>query len=302
MIGIHAYWSNPTLSGTFGHHVSGTKEDFFMYPFELLHFICSALQWKALNGPIHLYTDEVFYNYLKERNYHIFWDKIDTSMTKEFNKLRVDSRYNWTSFKTWLVGKLDTPFLVLDHDNMVYTKIPEQLYDCDVRFAHFETLDEEVYKDRDELEVEGFEFKDWDWEMAVANTCMMYFRSKKLAEEYSTTALDFLSKHKPTSDIAKEKQYLFADQRLLGMILEYNNANYGTFSNTIFDVRASEYFIISEEPLLDEVGFDHTWFYKHELARGDKDTLTQYVNRHREYIEQYQPKFVNLLKPLFDVN
>ena len=53
-------------------------------------------------------------------------------------------------------------------------------------------------------------------------------KNKKLSSEYSYRALDFLSKHKPTSTKAQRTQYLFADQRLLSMIAEAGDYNFGT--------------------------------------------------------------------------
>jgi hypothetical protein len=304
MIGVHAFWSKPVVTGTFGHHTEDEKSKFSMFPFELIHFICSALNYKQLNGPIHLYTDETFYNYLTERGYDVFWDKIDIDKAKEFELLRVDSRHSWTSFKTWLVGQLDTPFLVLDHDNMIYTKIPEILFDADLRFAHWETLDDSVYVSKEQLEINDFDFDtNWNWDLNVANTSIMYFNNKTLSSEYSYRALDFLSKHKPTTTKAQRTQYLFADQRLLSMIAEAGDYNFGTFSNSIFDVRKSQNIRITDFEDLDQVGFDHTWFFKHKLKDDYENNIEgevkPYIDRHEQIIKDSFPQYYDLLKPLY---
>ena len=306
MIGVHAFWSKPTITGTNGHHLNGTQK-FKMYNFEILHFLLSALQYRSLNGPIHLYTDPIFFEYLKENNYLHFWDKIDTSYYKKFKSLNIDSKSSWTSFKTWLVGQLETPFLILDHDNMVYTKIPESLFDIDVRFAHWETLDKSVYVPKDELEVENFLFDDaWNWNMNISNTCMLYFNNKKIASEYSKVALDFLSKHKPKSSIAMSNQYLFADQRLLGMLLDSSDYTYGTFSNSIYDIKTSQYYRITDFEVLDQVGFDHTWFHKHKLKddseKGESEDLKPYLDRHEQIVKDGYIKYYDSLKNLFYVD
>lgn len=297
MLGVHAFWSKPYLTGTYGHHLTG-GDKFHMYNFEILHFIVSALFYRKLNGPIHLYTDHIFYDYLKVNNFLHFWDNVDTQQYTKFEKLTIDSKTSWTSFKTWLVGQLKPPFLMMDHDNMVYTKIPQNLYDVDVRFAHWELLDTSVYVDKNELQVDGFKFDDkWDWNINVPNTCLLYFNNKQISKHYSTVALDFLSKHKPTTPKLQSTQYLFADQRLLGLLLNNSKYTYGTFSNFIHNIKTSSYERFTHYDLLDQVGFDHTWYFKHKLKQDVDnkvcDDIKPYLDRHEQiikdnFIEHYQ--------------
>ena len=303
MLGVHAYWSKPTLTGTHGHHLTGT-ENFHIYNFEILHFILSALFYKKLNGPIHLYTDSVFYEYLKSNNFLHFWDKVDTTYSTKFELLDIDSKTSWTSFKTWLIGELKPPFLVMDHDNMVYTKIPEELFEVGVRFAHWELLDKSVYVDKEDLQVDGFEFDDdWNWNLNVPNTCLLYFNNEQVCKQYSKVALDFLSKHKPTSPKLQSTQYLFADQRLLGMIVDSGKYNYGTFSNYIYNIQTSTNERYTEYKLLDQVGFDHTWYFKHKLKQdvdnNVPDDIKSYLDRHEQIVKDNFSEHYEQLKPFF---
>ena len=191
MKGIHAYWSKPTLTGTSGHHLD-KKEKFEMFSFEIVHFLLSALFYRKLNGPIHLYTDPVFFEYLKEKNLLSFWDKIDTKLYNKFKEYNVSSEKNWTGFKTWLLGELAAPFLLIDHDNIVYTKIPEELFDTPVRFAHMEKLNPYYYPSKEEMDVKNFEYDDdWRWDLDIANTCMLYFKFDDFKKEYATKAIEF---------------------------------------------------------------------------------------------------------------
>jgi len=171
---FHVFWSKPTLTGTVGHHLP-VHHTFIMYNFELIHFICSALMCKKLQGSIFLYTDETFYNYLKDRKLDVFWDHIDIDYSKEFELLNINPRNNWTSFKTWLFSKLDTPFLFIDHDNMLYNKIDTQLFNVDCRFAHYEEIDKNIYFERYEMDVDFKYDDDWNWSLDIPNTCLLYF-------------------------------------------------------------------------------------------------------------------------------
>ena len=305
MKGIHAYWSTPTLSGTFGHHTDKPNDEFSMLPFELVHFICSAQMYKSRVGEIHLYTDQTFYNYLEKHDLLDAWDSVDVEKSKEFSKLNIDPQRNWTSFKTWLVGQLETPFLMMDHDNMIYTPIPEELFEVDMRFGHWETRRGYEHLNKENLDIKGFKFDNsWDWNLDIANTCLLYFANKGFAEKYSKKAIEFLQNNVTTNTKKAETQYLFADQRLLGMMAKAEDIKYGAFSNKAYDMKLEQYIPVTKDPVIDKVGFDHTWFFKHKLKDdtvngippGDTH-LIDYLNRHEDIIIDNFPQYYFKLKP-----
>lgn len=302
MLGIHVYWSKPTLTGTNGHHLKGEKE-FKMFDFELLHFVLSALYWKELNGPIFLYTDPTFYNYLKSKNLDKIWDVIDTDLYEEFTELNVESKNNWTGFKTWLLQKVPAPFLFLDHDNLVYTKIPDSLYEKQVRFAHLEAINPYYYPDKEDMQVKGFEFNPkWKWDLDVANTCMLYFKDESIKNEYSKLALQFEAANNTDDKYLSEVQYLFSDQRLLVMMLEEKGIDYGTFSNRKFTPNGNipDWTHIDDDKEIAKVGFDHTWAYKHHLV-SNYDARFEYIDRHVGMINSVFPQYKSLLNQLFSL-
>lgn len=300
MLGIHAFWSKPTLTGTQGHHLTGVDK-FEMYDFELLHFTLSALFYKKYNGPIHLYTDNVFFKYLKHHKLTGIWDYIDTDKYNEFSQLDLNSTTNWTGFKTWLLGNISAPFLLIDHDNLIYTKIPNELFDKSVRFAHLESINPYYYPDKINMDCGNFEFNEnWDWSLDVANTCLLYFKDDKFKNKYSEKAMEFEVNNNPEDKHLAEVQYLFADQRLLVMMLEENNVDYGTFSNSKFTPQGDipDFTNIGNDPLLSKVGFDHTWGYKHHLK--DNHTARKvYIKRHVEMINNNFKEYYDILKPFF---
>ena len=300
MIGIHAFWSQPTLTGTQGHHLTGVKK-FKMFDFELLHFILSALFYKKHNGPIHLYTDNTFATYLSDNNLLHFWDYVDIGKYTEFTNLNLNPKSNWTGFKTWLLSQIPSPFLLIDHDNIVYTKIPEELFDISVRFAHLESINPYYYPNQKDMECGNFEFdKNWNWDLDVANTCLLYFNNDNFKNQYSKKAMEFEVNNSPKNKHLAEVQYLFADQRLLVMMLESLNIDYGTFSNNKFTPNGDlpDFTTIGNDPLLSKVGFDHTWGYKHHL-KENKTARKIYIQRHIKMIEDNFNNFYDTLLPLF---
>lgn len=293
MLGVHAFWSRPTLTGTNGHHIL-KNENFKMYDWELLHFALSALEYRRLNGPIILFTDDIFYDYLKRLDFAKFWDYIDTEKYKKFKKLNIVPENNWTAFKTWLIGEIPSPFLLFDHDNVIHTKIPKPLFDIDVRFAHLELINPYYYPNQDEMDVEGFEFDPlWDWNSHISNTCMLYFNNDEFKNTYSKKALEFEQKNTTTDKRLQSVQYLFADQRLLILMLKRHNIKYGQFSNKIWkpitepgEERFKPY---KNEPFVDEIVFDHTWGHKHTLIEKEEARFA-YKKRHLEHISKTHPE------------
>jgi len=293
MLGIHAYWSKPTLTGTTGHHLD-KKEVFEMFDFEIVHFLLSALFYRKLNGPIHLYTDKVFFDYLKNKNLLHFWDKVDTEAYSKFAHHKVNSNRNWTSFKTWLLGEISAPFLLIDHDNIIYTEIPKELFNMPVRFAHMETLNRYFYPDKERMDVNNFEYNEsWNWNLDVANTCMLYFKTDEFKKEYAQKAIEFEKNNNTDDPYLAEVQYLFADQRLPVMMLEEKNIDYGVFSNwkfTPIDKDIPDWKKVTGDPLLELVGFDHTWAYKHTLKKNP-EAHKEYMDRHFEMMNDNFPEY-----------
>lgn len=298
--GIHAFWSQPTLTGTKGHHLTGESE-FKMFDFELIHFVLSALFYKKLNGPIYLYTDNTFATYLNKNNLLGIWDFVDVGKYNEFTEINLNSKNNWTGFKTWLLKELPAPFLLFDHDNLIYTEIPKKLFDTSVRFAHLETINPYYYPDKEDMQCGNFKFdNDWDWSLDVANTCMLYFKDNEFKNKYSEKAMEFELNNNPEDDHLAEVQYLFADQRLLVMMLEKENIDYGTFSNNKFTPQGHrpDWTTIGTDKLLDKVGFDHTWGYKHYLKK-DYNARKTYMQRHIEMIKDNFMEYYSTLYPIF---
>lgn len=295
MKNFHVFWSKPTITGTSGHHLPNIGK-FIMYNFELIHFICSALMCKKLQGNITLYTDDTFYNYLRERELDIFWDEINTDYYKEFELLKINPKNNWTSFKGWLFGKLETPFLFLDHDNMLYHPIDETLFNVDCRFGHYEQMDTDIYFPKEKMDVEFDYDKRWDWNLDIPNTCLLYFGDEDIKNKYSKLIVDFYKKNNTADTKLSDKQYLFADQRLLMMLLDSENKTYGSFSNKKYIPTKNNWELVDDGQ---DDFFDHTWGWKHTL-KNDRGEWGLYMERHKELIVNEFSEYWNLLKWLFD--
>lgn len=303
MLGVQAYWSLPTLTGTNGHHLDKISQ-YKMFDFELIHFLISALEYRKHNGPVILFTDEIFYEYLKKLDLIKYWDYIDTEKYKKFNKLGILPENNWTAFKTWLLGEIPAPFVLFDHDNIIYGKIPESLYDVDVRFAHLEIPNPKYYPGKDNLDISNFVFdKDWEWNTDISNTCILYFGNEEFKNRYSAKAIEFEKNNITTNPELKSVQYLFADQQLLIMMLKKEKLKYGQFSNYIWDPTGktgNNGFIKKfNDETLDSFVFEHTWGFKHTLKSNESER-NKFIGRHLKFINDVYPQHFNQLNNLIN--
>jgi hypothetical protein len=299
MIGVHCFWTKPTLTGTYGHHMKRINS-YKMLDFELVNFIISALMYKKYNDKIYLYTDDVFLNYLKELEFTDIWDFIDTKKSIEFEKLNINPKTNWTSFKTWLIGELEFPFLLIDHDNIICTKISDEFFNIDVRFAHLETINRDIYIEKNMFDISGFNFdEDWDWNLDIPNTSMLFFKNNEFKKIYSNLAITFEKLNNPTNENLARVQYLFADQRLLMMLIKKYKVKFGTFRNECF-VGGDENVWIPYKNDLDtsSVIFDHTWVYKHTLV-NNYEARKAFIIRMSNMVKTQLPSYYKQLEKYF---
>lgn len=307
MLGIHTFWSRPTLTGTTGHHLS-KLENFDMNDFEFINFILSALMFKKYNGKVKLYTDSIFFNFLQIHKLEDIWDDIDTEKILEFEKLNISPEANWTSFKTYIIGIVEEPFVLMDHDLIVCKKIPEEFFDVEVRFGHLELLNKKVYPDKEDMEIDNFEFDpEWDWTLDIPNTCMLYFNTiKNFNKMYSELAIEFGKNNKPSDETLSKVQYLFADQRLLLMLIKKLNIKFGMFSNKCFtgDFNAVNPWIeVQNDINTANFIFEHTWVYKHTLVRDFKSRkkfMIRMSNMFKNQLPDYYSRFETYFKPYYD--
>jgi hypothetical protein len=302
MNGIHTFWSKPTLTGTSGHHINKLI-NFNMYDFELINFILSALMFRKYNGDIKLYTDMVFYNFLNDNDLLHIWNEIDVKEYSKFEKLNILPQTNWTSFKSYIIGIIDTPFIMIDHDVIICSKIEDSFYNVDIRFAHLELLNKNVYPDKDDIEINNFTFDDeWNWDLNIPNTCILYFNNTtKLNKIYSDLSIKFQKNNNPKNVNLSKIQYLFADQRLLLMLIDKYKFNFGMFSNMCFTGNFDSnkpWVEIKNDLDTSSIIFEHTWVYKHELVKN-YEARKKFMIRMSNMVKTQLPNYYNQLEKYF---
>ena len=101
-----------------------TKYDVVDY--ELLIQEVAVRRAKKHIGKTKLYTDNVGYEFYKEKGMLPLWDEIDTETLETFNKEHpnVNPGRFWTTGKSIVMGKEPVPYLFLDLDFIVRDNLP----------------------------------------------------------------------------------------------------------------------------------------------------------------------------------
>ena len=130
MLGIHTVYTPVNRRGTHKIHD--------MMQFESLTMILSALFWKKFQGPIKLYCDRDFYEYIQLLGVTDLWDEIDTDTLSQLDP-GVNHDTFWAYSKMYVNSLQTEPFVSLDID-----LFQADYYDYtthDVVFSHIEKTD-----------------------------------------------------------------------------------------------------------------------------------------------------------------
>ena len=294
MRGIQAYYTGPSFEGTAGHIYQEKQTEFKFDTTELIHFCLSALSYRKMVGPLTLYTDEVFFKFLQEKGLLHLWDKVDTSLAKEYYEIGIDDYLNWCGFKTFVLSKNSGQFIFLEHDVIIKSPIDKKLFECDFRFTHLEYEPNGTYLLTPDPELEEFvSMEDWEYTFEVCNLSIMYFNNDKLLELYTKKMIEF-HKSNTNRDSERGRVRSIFDQQLMHMILKEQGIEYNTFSNFLYDHSSKRWKQIQDDFILEYFHFDHLWFNKW-LVNQDQNKLQAKQRYYRGIVTSTFPKEQNVL-------
>jgi hypothetical protein len=132
-----------------------TKYDIVDY--ELLIQEVAVRRAKKHIGRTKLYTDNIGYEFYKEKGMLPLWDEIDTETLETFNKEypKVNPGRFWTTGKSIVMGKEPVPYLFLDLDFIVRDNLPSWVWDYDVVHTQWEIQRGEFFVFEHQLEQMG---------------------------------------------------------------------------------------------------------------------------------------------------
>jgi hypothetical protein len=282
MRAIHVNWTKPFFhrDRLRGHGFNTTRElksETYDQPdYQILYTMLSVVHWKELNGPIKLYTDSVGLAFYQQFRIPELYDWIDINFLNGYSKTDVDPAHFWTSGKIKCLANQTSPFVFLDQDMIIRSKLPDSILKSDLTVTHWEIprgyyyfSEDDWKKDISHIEFpEGYQCLDWS-----PNTSFLVFNNLKILREYHDWHRKLVNTN--GSD-TPEWFWLLTDQGILGHIIrqgDYNtntltdkiylaDSNYGSESTRYKGQSENWYYPMNPDYTKENISWEHVWIDK----------------------------------------
>lgn len=313
MKAIHVNWTAPFFQKKRlrGHGFSVSRElqeedEYLQARHQILVTVLSALWWKKLNGNIKLYTDNVGKKYYEKIGILEIYDEVDTETLESYTD--VDPAHFWTSGKIHCLSKETSPFVFLDQDFIVRSKIDQSEFEkYDLTIPHWEIPRGYYYFTEDQFksEITHCEYPlNYSPNSLVPNTSFLYFNNLKIVEDY----LKFHESLVCSSEIeVPEWFWLLTDQGILGHAIREGNYNVSSITSRVFlsdsdhsgpEMRkmgmAEPWYRFIGGNEIDKCAWEHLWYMK-AVFSYDKALKEQYVKRYSDEICTIFPEFKHIV-------
>jgi hypothetical protein len=282
MKAIHVNWTKPYFERhrLRGHGFDITRDlksqTYDQPDYQILYTILSIIHWKRHNGPIKLYTDSIGLAFYQQFYIPELYDEVDINFLNGYSKTPVDPAYFWTSGKIKCLAHQTSPFVFLDQDMIIRSKLPENILKSEIAVTHWEIPRGYYY----------FNEKDWksqikhidfpnnynclDWS---PNTSFLLFNNLKIVKEYH----DWHKKLVNTNgEEVPEWFWLLTDQGILGHVVregDYNvnpltdkiylaDSNYGNEETRYKGKCENWYYPMNPDYTKEEISWEHVWIDK----------------------------------------
>jgi len=218
MTGYHVYFKN--------------KEIEPYHEIDLLTTLLSCLSWKKYYGPIKLFCNQEFLDYITEYGLDKAYDEINVDVSDTIPYKEYLDKY-WSFNKIHvakLISEVEEKFVILDND--FYVSIPYE-FNWDANFIgyHYEAYNinssDNVYLDP-KVFLNEENYKKLNWGMPPINCAFMYFNSKDLIDTWYSWVTGVIEFNKDKPRNRYDSDTIFIEQRLLPTLCDALNLSYGT--------------------------------------------------------------------------
>jgi hypothetical protein len=304
MRAIHVNWTKPYFDRhrLRGHGFEATKaftsKTYDQPDYQVLYTMLSAIRWKKHNGPIKLYTDSIGLSFYQQFHIPELYDDIDINFLNNYSKTNIDPAFFWTSGKIKCLAHQTSPFVFLDQDMIIRSKIPDYFLDCDLAITHWEIPRGYYYFEKEDWEKEithidfpeNYNTSDWS-----PNTSFLMFNNLDVVKHYHEwhkKLVNTQAAHIP------EWFWLLTDQGILGHVIREGNYKTNPLTDKIFLANSSYAFkedrykgrseawyypIDCNDKKDKEIQWEHVWFNKIHLGK-DKKLRTEETYRYFEEV------------------
>lgn len=288
MVGIHTVYTNNSHN---------TRVTYDMLQFEVATMVLSCLNWKKYNGPIKLYCDQYFLDYVKSLGIDWLWDEIDTEV---LNNLPENINYHtfWAYPKIYINSLQTEPFANLDID--LYIDGPLLYDDYDVLFCNMERCDDKIwYPPYHKMPKFKERLKFTNFNEYAANVGLLVVKDLGFYKEYFDVVNHFVIDNdlKPLYEARNTSLITFIEQRLLyGMLVHYDKS----YRFHVDGIYSSEHSFWEDGCYTNKL--THLWgwkdMYRKEEYLKDKIVLT---NELKDELENNFPNQWENVRQIFDL-
>lgn len=240
-------------------------------PWEIAMIVRSTHFSRTVNGfsPI-LYCDPETHEYYKKTGLSDNFDEIRPVLP---TKTKFNPSIFWAAGKFFAIQHCEDPFLMIDLDAEI--RFPLDLESYDVFCTHPEGIskrDLTFYPDPAYLDQKNFFGKNVGitWSDKAYNTCLLYFKDRKISLEYAENALSFMESLDDINPAFENICYiLLAEQRFLYDFCRLRDLKVGTLLKGKYIVDPNvgpQSFEEEEGDRVGKKGFLHVWGFKAKIA------------------------------------
>jgi hypothetical protein len=284
---------------------SDEEESYHLEDYEILMQLTTiSCAKKNTNLPLKLYTDTIGYEYYKKINILKYFDEIDVDVLNSVNEDTINPAQFWTSGKIISICKEEPPFIFMDLDLFLLSKIPSWLYENDVVCTHWELPRNFLYVTNHMIEHMGLDIPEFDETMLTPNTSFLFINNKEVQKRYLELHYQIVRKQ---YDNVPDWLWLMSDQNILGYVARNMKINISQIDNRVYlqfpdphnkkdlvgSTPAWTHFdnMVKNTPILE---YEHIWLDKSQLFMNPyykKSTMEKWTNLiisngHESYIKR----------------
>lgn len=305
-LGIHTAYTPTNRRGTAKIH--------HMLRFEAITMILSCLYWKKFQGPIKLYCDQDFYDYIKKLGITDLWDDIDTKTIIEGFSPNVNHDTFWAYAKMYVNSLQDKPFTSIDLD--LFQSNPYDYSTHDIICSHIEYSDFindnvqnrskpvyypnyhewDMFKERF-LKYPNLKFTDHSLNVAVLSVnkpefCKEVFEIAKSFAENNKFDPQKISTHgfeRIAYTIHSSSLITFIEQRIASAVANTNNYSLKTMMGLEYDAGKQGW--IGDVSTMYNPGITHLWGWKATMRFPQNEQ--ERIKLTKEFDNQFHTVFPN---------
>lgn len=256
---MNAYWVYENLKQDVS---SFNKLDTFL-------LLASVVLWKRKNPYTKniLVCDRLTRAFLRSYKCTKLWDEVQIVQDNP----NINKKIFWASSKLVAMKEIDEPFLLMDHDFLVYQSFESILKDKPVFTVEEDGI--RYYPSAYDNYIKLISDIIPRPKQAAINCSFMYFPDTDFSKLYANTAIALMERFSE-QNVPNSKYLIFAEQLSLKFLLDRENIKYETLLKAKWLSKDRKYYPIEEGHFsLDEsdMHFRHYWMEKPDL-RGKEDS------------------------------